>query len=120
MKAANTPQVSWAICRAWAAFPPSTAIWICASVWRIWTAGVWVSSRTAAKFCSPCPISLNTSLETLERFTGKTAAENAQNAIGGTLNSAIVPEKKAEKQSDSNTVTLQLTSDRLPPTASSP
>ena len=58
------------------------------------------------------PISLNTSLETLERFTGKTAAENAQNAIGGALNSVVVPEKKAEKQSDSNTVTLQLTSDQ--------
>lgn len=60
------------------------------------------------------PISLNTSLETLERFTGKTTAEDAQNAIGGALNSVVVPEKKAEKQSDSDpdTVTLKLTSDR--------
>ena len=71
-----------------------------------------VPFQNGSEILQSLPISLNTSLETLERFTGKTAAENAQNAIGGTLNSAVVSEKKAEKQSDSNTVTLQLTSDR--------
>ena len=58
------------------------------------------------------PISLNTSLETLERFTGKTAAESAQNEAGGSLNSVVTSEQKAQPQSDPDTVTLQLTSDQ--------
>ena len=68
--------------------------------------------QNGSEILQSLPISLNTSLETLERFTGKTAAENAQNEVSGSLNSVVTSEQKAQPQSDPDTVTLQLTSDR--------
>ncbi len=56
--------------------------------------------QNGSEILQSLPISLNTSLETLERFTGKTAAENAQNEVSGSLNSVVTSEQKAQPQSD--------------------